>query len=596
MSSTDVLTLYRTRVAEQQAADARQERRHGHLANARLAVAGAAALTAWLVFGSKAAGAAWLIVPVLAFVGLAIWHDRVLESRRRARRTAAFYQRGIDRLSEAWAGTGDDGARFLRADHLYDADLDLFGHGSLFQLVTTARVRSGEETLAGWLLAPATPAEIRARQEAVRELAPRVDLREELALLGEDVGAGVHPDLLAGWGTAPEIRVARWERRVAAALAAVTAGALLFWAAFDAGTPVLLAGLSLEVVFALRARTRVRRILSAADAPAHDLTLLAGVLALFERQSFTSHKLQALRRALDETGQPASRRIAELQRLIDMVRSRHNQFFAPIAALLLLGTQLAFALERWRLRSGPHLSTWLRVVGEFEALCSLASYASEHPGDAFPDIVDGDARFDGRQIAHPLIAEGRAVPNDVRLGRDRRLLLVSGSNMSGKSTLLRAVGVNAVLGLAGAPVRAAALTLSPLAIGASLRTVDSLQAGRSRFYAEITRLRAIVALTEGPLPVLFLLDELLSGTNSHDRQIGAEAVIRGLLDRHAIGLLTTHDLALSSIADRLGPAAENVHFADAFDGGSLRFDYRMRPGVVKTSNALALMRAVGLEV
>ena len=538
----------------------------------------------------------WLLAPVVAFVGLAIWHDRVLQLRRRAQRTARFYQRGIDRLSDAWAGTGDDGARFGSDEHLYAGDLDLFGHGSLFQLLTTARVRSGEETLARWLLSPASPGEIRARQDAVRELAPRIDLREELALLGEDVGAGVHPELLARWGAAPETRVARWEPWIAAGVAAVTFTALVAWAAFDVGTPVLLGGLGAGAVFSLWARPRVRKILAAADDPAHDLALLSGVLALFEQQSFTSAKLQSLRRALDDTGQPASRRIAQLQRVMDMVESRHNQFFAPIAALLLLGTQLAFALERWRLRSGPHLSVWLSVVGEFEALCSLASYASEHPNDAFPSIVEGEACFDGHAISHPLIPEARAVSNDVRLGPERRLLLVSGSNMSGKSTLLRAVGVNSVLGLAGGPVRATALTLSPLAIGASLRSVDSLQAGRSRFFAEITRLRAIVALTAGPTPVLFLLDELLSGTNSHDRQIGAEAVIRALMERGAIGLLTTHDLALASIAERLGPAAENVHFADAFDGGSLRFDYRMRPGVVKTSNALALMRAVGLEV
>jgi DNA mismatch repair ATPase MutS len=188
------------------------------------------------------------------------------------------------------------------------------------------------------------------------------------------------------------------------------------------------------------------------------------------------------------------------------------------------------------------------------------------------------------------------VRNSLSLGVATRMLLVSGSNMSGKSTLLRSVGANAVLALAGAPVRAHRLHVSPLAVGATLRVQDSLQAGQSRFYAEITRVRAIVSLTAGALPVLFLLDELLSGTNSHDRQHGAEAIVRGLLDRGAIGLVTTHDLALSAIADGLAPRAENVHFADVLDEGTLSFDYRMRPGVVRTSNALALMRAVGIEV
>src|SRR5688500_13897307 len=176
------------------------------------------------------------------------------------------------------------------------------------------------------------------------------------------------------------------------------------------------------------------------------------------------------------------------------------------------------------------------------------------------------------------------------------MLVVSGSNMSGKSTLLRTIGINAVLALAGAPVRASALTLSPLAIGATLRIQDSLQEGRSRFYAEITRIRQLADVARGPMPLLFLLDELFHGTNSHDRLVGASGVLRSLLDRGAVGLITTHDLALTAIADELAPRGVNVHFEDWFEDNDIRFDYRMKPGPVTRSNALALMRAVGLEV
>src|SRR5262249_2424575 len=165
-----------------------------------------------------------------------------------------------------------------------------------------------------------------------------------------------------------------------------------------------------------------------------------------------------------------------------------------------------------------------------------------------------------------------------------------------KCTSLRTVGINAVLALPGAPVRARRLRLSPLAVGATLRIQDSLQAGRSRFYAEITRVRQLADLSRGPRPLLFLLDELFHGTNSHDRRTGAEAVLSGLLARQAIGLITTHDLALTDIADRLSPQAENAHFADEFHDGAMTFDYRLRPGVVRHSNALALMRSVGLDV
>jgi DNA mismatch repair ATPase MutS len=270
--------------------------------------------------------------------------------------------------------------------------------------------------------------------------------------------------------------------------------------------------------------------------------------------------------------------------------------FAPLAWILLWPTQMAFAIEAWRKRTGPALGGWIAAGGEFEALCTLAGYSYEHPADPFPDVASGTPRFEAEALGPPLLPERRCVSNEVRLGLEEKLWIVSGSNMSGKSTLLRTIGTNAVLALAGAPVRARRLSLTPLAVGASIRIVDSLQAGSSRFYAEITHLRRIVDLASGPHPLLYLLDEILHGTNSHDRRIGAEAVVRALVERGAIGLVTTHDLALARIADDLAPRAANVHFEDHLENGKMTFDYRLRRGVVKKSNALELMRAVGLEV
>jgi DNA mismatch repair ATPase MutS len=271
--------------------------------------------------------------------------------------------------------------------------------------------------------------------------------------------------------------------------------------------------------------------------------------------------------------------------------------FAIIAASLAWATQLAFAIEGWRARSGPHVPRWLEAVGEFEALAALAAFSAEHPGYTFPELHGEPAHVEATGLAHPLLPES-AVANDVRLGGDAaHLWVVSGSNMSGKSTLLRALGVNVVLAQAGAPVRAAAMRLSPLHVGASIRIVDSLQDGKSRFYAEITRLKGIVDLTRAERgAVLFLLDEILAGTNSHDRRHGADGVLTGLTEMGAIGLATTHDLALGEIADRLAPAAANVHFEDVFHDGVLSFDYTLRPGLVRTSNAIALMRSIGLDV
>jgi DNA mismatch repair ATPase MutS len=320
------------------------------------------------------------------------------------------------------------------------------------------------------------------------------------------------------------------------------------------------------------------------------------VLLRLEREPLESELLAALKARIATGGVPASKQIAKLRRLIEYRDQANNQMFAIIAEPLLWSPQFAFAIERWRQTSGPHIGEWIQAVGEIEALSSIAGYASEHPEDPFPELTGEGPLFDAQGIGHPLIPPQAAVRNDVRLDREMRLLLVSGSNMSGKSTLLRSVGLNTVLAWAGAPVRAVRLRLSPLAVGAAMRAQDSLVDGKSRFYAEITRLRGVVDLIDGPVPLLFLLDEILSGTNSHDRLIGAAAVVKNLVQRGSIGLVTTHDLALAHIADDLAPNAANVHFEDHIEDGRIAFDYRMRPGVVRKSNALELMRSVGLDV
>jgi DNA mismatch repair ATPase MutS len=258
--------------------------------------------------------------------------------------------------------------------------------------------------------------------------------------------------------------------------------------------------------------------------------------------------------------------------------------------------QCACAVEAWRKLAGPAVRRWLATVGEFEALSSLAGYAYEHPADVFPEFAQTSPWFEAEGLAHPLLSDGDAVRNDLCFGGDLRVLIISGPNMAGKSTLVRAVGINAVLAQCGAPVRARRLRLSPLAVGASICVLDSLQGGISRFYAEIRRLKQITDLTRGSLSALFLLDEFLQGTNSHDRRLGAEAMVRSLVERGAIGLVTTHDLALAQIAEGLGPRAANAHFGDRLEDGKLLFDYRLQPGVVETSNALNLMRSIGLDV
>lgn len=572
----------------------RGTRQHAWFGSIRIAIVVAGLVVLWW---TGPAGMAWLLVPLGLFGMVALLHGRLLARNERTRRAIDFYERGIARIRHEWIGRGRTGESYRPDDHLYADDLDLFGRGSLFELLATTRTRAGEETLARWLLAPAPHAVARARQEAVRELATRLDLRETIAVLGEDVKVAVDAPLLRRWAAQPGAAAGQALRIGIFLLTAATATTLGWWWATGRLGVLAAVLVVVQVLVGTWLRPRVAGVDEAVDEPAHDLDVLAGLLRLLERESFTSPHLRELQQSLVGT-ETASGEIARLSRLVAMLASRRNVLFALPAALVMWGTQWAFAIEAWKRRAGVHIPRWLDVVGEFEALLALGAFAAEHPDYAFPDLVDdGPARAEATALAHAALGPA-AVPNDLALGAGApQLVVVSGSNMSGKSTWMRTIGTSVVLARMGAPVRASTMTISPLEIGAAIRVQDSLTEGRSRFFAEVLRLKAVVDLARStPGGVIFLLDEILSGTNSHDRRIGAEAVMTSLVESGAIGIVTTHDLALAAIDERLAGRVANAHFEDRFEDGEMSFDYRLKAGVVRTSNALALMRSVGIKV
>jgi MutS domain V len=592
---TDPRAEYERRLARWRERIAKLDRVNLHISHGRLVLGVTGAILLWMAFVRASISPAWPVSAWLAFGVLAVVHARQLQRYERARGAERVYLRGFDRLGGEWAGTGRDGTMFLEG-HPYARDLDLFGPASLFELLNTTRTEIGEATLADWLRGPAPLPEVRARHAAVDELRPMLDFREDVAVLASESPVG-RTGLLAAWaGSAPAgFRPAL--RIMLAAFALVTIGlaAAVYFEVIE--SEFLFIWVIVEVAIASIWRRQFHHVVHAIDTPEHDLALLAGLLARVESERFTSPRLAALQQRLVTDGVVPSKRIAQLRSLVSWLDSTHNLLFGPIAYVLLLRPQLAVAIDRWHGAYGPAVGEWLRAVGELEAFAAISTFAFERPADLFPELVDEGAVFDATAVAHPLIAPSVAVRNDVRLGGGGpRVIIVSGSNMSGKSTLLRSVGVNVVLALAGAPVTAGRLRLSALALGATLHVEDSLQAGHSRFYAEILRIRAIVEGARGPAPMLFLLDEILHGTNSFDRRIGAEGIVRALVDLGAIGLVTTHDLALTELPSMLGTAAINMHFEDRLENGKMFFDYRMRPGVVEHSNALALMRAIGLDV
>ena len=594
MAREGVERAYRARLDVLRATLAGKERSHVRFSRLRLALAAAAAGIV-IFFGLRAL--AWVSVPAGLFVITAFFHARLLNARDRVLAAIGFYERGLARIADDWVGRGRTGEAYRPDGHPYADDLDIFGRGSLFELLSTARTQAGEEVLARWLLEPAAPDVVRARQAAVRELIPRMDIREEIAVLGDGIRVGVNAALIRRWAGAPIALRGHLPRLLLGLVSLTTIGILALWASTGFAPVLVAAALIVQGLVARSLQPRVLPVIESVDAPSHDLELVVGILRVLERERFASGHLQTLTGAVATAGRPASAEIGTLDQMAAMLESRANVIAAVPAALMLWATQWAYAIEGWRVRSGPHVPQWLDAIGQFEALVALASFAAEHPDYAFPDVVDGPAQLVANAVVHPALPAA-AVANDVRLdSTGTALLVVSGSNMSGKSTLLRTLGVSVVLAEMGAPVRAASFVSSPLAIGASIRVQDSLMEGRSRFFAEITRLKQIVDLArEHQGAVLFLFDEILGGTNSHDRRVGADALVSGLVELGAIGLVTTHDLALGEIAERLPHRAANVHFEDRFEQGGLTFDYRLRPGIVRTSNALELMRAVGLHV
>ena len=596
---------YRQRQQSRQARAAHFEKLHLRLGNLRLLLAIAAAVLAWWAFYLDKLSAWWLLAPAAAFAAVAIYHSHVLGQRSCAERATNFYRRGLARIEDRWIDANHNDAhqqepRSGLASHLYAADLDLFGPASLFELLSQTRTRMGEDTLAGWLLAPSPIADLRQRHAAIAELRPRLDLREDISILGadsyKDLKTGVHPAALLAWAEAPAKLTRTAIRWLALLLALAAIATVIIWIVAGTKAPFF-AVLIVEGIITAMLHRRTTEVLHTTGNAFDDLRLLSSLLARIEREPFASPLLQNIRERLFSRQMPASEAIRDLARVVEYINSLDNPIVRFFDIPLLYSVQTAYAAEAWRRAHGGAVRHWLHAIGEAEALLSLSAYSYEHPADPFPEFIeDGPPSFNAKELGHPLIPAAKCIRNDVSIGGAAKALLVSGSNMSGKSTLLRAIGINTVLAMAGAPVRAQAMRLTALHVGASILINDSLQQGSSRFYAEITRLRRIADLVEKSPPLLFLLDELLQGTNSKDRLTGAEGVVRALLDAGAIGLISTHDLALTHIGSSDDYRLHNVHFQDEIEDGRMKFDYKLRDGVVTHSNGIELMRLIGLKV
>ncbi len=596
-------TEYENRLQSRQRSFDALCRKDDHAVSFRTAVTLFGILIAWVVLGGWGVPWQWLLIPAGLFLAAIFWHESVKRKQRTARLAIDYYERCLQRLDGEWAGVGPDGQEFLDPLHPYAGDLDVFGEGSLFQLLNSPITPGGAKTLAAWL----TPAgeqslpsgeTVIERQKAVRTLRDQIDLRERLAAIGPTKQSQLDAQELQSWLSNPGGLTAPWVRAVCLLMGTAGIAALVYW--FTSGSPsALIIVVLIQLSFLFRLREPLAAIKEHSEHAVIELQRIVQVITALETVDGDDLEIKRLRNELVDGNTRASDTIHQLERTVSQFENmRRNLFIAPFAFLSMAGLHYAAKIDRWRNTHGRHVDRWFQTVGELETLLAFSQLHFENPDYCFPTLSDDAPRFVATELSHPLLPSVAAVANDVSLSENCRLLLVSGSNMSGKSTMLRSVGINTVLAWAGAPVCARELTLSRLQVAAAMRMQDSLQAGTSHFFAELKRIQLVVELAQqaDSPTVLFLLDEILHGTNSHDRLDGARGVIESLLKTGGLGLVTTHDLALSDIVEKLDTPSQNVHFCDEWIDGKMTFDYQMREGVVPKSNALSLMRLLGLDV
>src|ERR1035437_3116848 len=543
VQANTVLTDYKSRVQRLQILIAASRSRK--ILALATSLACAATFVAALIIALKGVGFLFASMPFLLIV--AIWQFQTF-SRYSAKligsaRRSDFYERGIDRIEDDWRGKGSAGLEFAREHHLYQSDLDILGEGSLFELISTTRSEVGAERLASFLLDPPALEEARARQEAVKALRDATSLREEVAVLGRYQFQNCRGEYFREWLNLPILKVHRivpifllFSGTATLALGLLGYAGIFHWIQI---APLLIPLLAAQAGICLALVRRIRVHIKTLLAIGGDVVVLRQGVGLIERQCFHSAKLRNLVERLRL--RKAAARLRKLERLLVAVKRREDITLYGFSLWLAAGTQLVLAVERWRAVHQKDLEDWLDAWAEFEALNALACYSWEHPDHTFSELLDGSARFEATNLCHPLLPRDCCVGNDVSLNSATAFYVISGSNMAGKSSLLRAIGLNAVLASAGAPVCAIGARMTVFHVCASISIKDSLSEGKSKFLAEVERLRESIGFAGTGRPVLFLVDEVLSGTNSRDRKIAAEALIRALVAGGAVGALSTHD-------------------------------------------------------
>ncbi len=550
-----------------------------------------------------------------AFLWLVQHHGKVLAQEAHQRRFSLVNEHGLQRVEGDWHSLPRTGSNFAPQDHGYAEDLDLFGVGSLYQRISVAHTRYGQKTLASWLGAPASHNEIQERQKAVSELSPQVSFRQNLEAEGmalvekrrggtTTISDGPNPERLLQWAASPgKIDKNVFIQVFSYLIPLLSMGGIYAHSALNASPLLWIVPIVLGMVLLNLTKEPTSNTFAAVSTTEGAFLRYGALLELLENQKVESPWLKKrLESLLGKSKARPSEVMRRFRTLVSWYDLRHNGMVYPfVNAILLWDIHCTRALEKWKKEAGNDLPHFFEIIGEYEAISSLAGLHADEPSSNFPEVLDPKrdpaSSIEARSLGHPLLGGKSRVVNQVQAFSLGQALLITGSNMSGKSTFLRALGVNCVLAFAGGPTVSEYMKIPLCNLGTSIRVSDSLKSGVSHFYAEVQKLAHVVKLTEtSELPTLFLLDEVLHGTNSRERQIGARWVLGELLKKGAFGVITTHDMGLCQLPEHLMSNVRQHHFRESVRNGEMTFDYTLREGPVTSGNALRLMQRVGLMV
>lgn len=598
MSKTN--DLFMNRFAFFHSQQEKLQRTADNLSNIRLLtfLAGLLATVLAFIYSSKGYGYMLLVISLVIFIGLVLWHEKVIKEADRYHKLADINKQCLQRISGEWTEFSDDGHEFMNPSHPYLSDLDIFGHASLFQWINTAKTYHGRSLLVNWLESRTRNIEqIKQRQHAIRELALKLEFCQGLQCEGLACeGLSSNPEKLLDYAEdSVQLFKFRWLQAffyVIPGITILSIGILYLEKSFFY---IPLIGLLIQIMVNLLGFRKVNDVLAAIYSYRRMMEVYQHLLALIERESFSDEYLSEMQANLFENGEAASRHIKDLDKIVDAISIRYN----PLIHIILNNTlfwdyHCAFALQKWKEHSGSSLRKWIDTLGRFEALSSMALIAQLNPEWCYPRFEENGPYIEAEEMGHPLINEVKRVTNDLVI--KNQIGVITGSNMSGKTTLLRTTGINLVLAYAGAPVCAKEFRCSLMDVFTSMRVSDDLNSGISTFYAELLRIKMIIDHAKQNTPMLFLINEVFRGTNSRDRVTGARSVVMNLNRPWVIGLISTHDFELCDFENDPSGRIINYHFLETYSANEINFDYKLRTGRCTTTNARYLMKMVGIDL